>query len=172
MGLSAYGDIDKDLPPFFDGIYPAGRLHGSLPISPGNYFYFHENKNIIDNPFVKQFEFVKFHQEMYHDVRFIFLNILKNITKLKNTYELTKSNYKEYADLAAKIQKESEDAIINFILENCDFKACKNITLSGGYGLNCLNNYRLLHELPEDVNLFVQPNADDSNIHSSKIFIL
>ena len=50
------------------------------------------------------------------------------------------------------------------ILKYCEFNKCKNITLSGGYALNCLNNYRLLHELPTDVNLFVEPNADDSGI--------
>ena len=98
---------------------------------------------------------------MYNDVKFIFENHLKDIDVIK---KVTKTNYQEYANLAAKVQKESEDAVINMILEQCDFKACKNVTLSGGYALNCLNNYRLAQELPPDVNLFIEPNADDAGI--------
>ena len=62
------------------------------------------------------------------------------------------------------MQKEIEEAALNFIFENCDFEACKNITIAGGYGLNCLANYRYTQELPPDVNIFIEPVADDAGI--------
>ena len=37
---------------------------------------------------------------------------------------------------------------------------CKNITLSGGYSLNCTNNYRYLSEFP-DHQIFVDPIPHD-----------
>lgn len=164
MGLAAYGK-ETNLPPFFDGIKPYGRLYDMNPIRVSDFYTPHKNRGILDKDLLasKWSEFQK-HHEMYNDVRFIFLNIFKDLKKLNGSLAITKDNFQDYANLAKKVQKESEDAVINFILDNCDFDACKNITLSGGYALNCLNNYRLLHELPEDVNLFIQPNADDSGI--------
>ena len=75
-----------------------------------------------------------------------------------------KDNYHDYANLAKKMQKESEDAVLNFVFDNCDFKSCKNICFSGGYALNCLANFRYTQELPPDVNIFIEPNADDAGI--------
>ena len=75
-----------------------------------------------------------------------------------------KDNYHDYANLAKKMQKESEDAVLNFVFDNCDFTSCKNICFSGGYALNCLANFRYTQELPPDVNIFIEPVADDAGI--------
>ena len=161
MGLSAYGKIDQSLPPFFKGINPYGKPYTSIPITVGDFSKAHKNRSLIDNPSLHDFDSIGTLHEMYNDVKFLFENHFKDTKRIT---EVTEENYKEYANLAAKVQKESEDAVINFILDNCDFDACKNITLSGGYALNCLNNYRLAQELPPEVNLFIEPNADDAGV--------
>jgi predicted NodU family carbamoyl transferase len=38
---------------------------------------------------------------------------------------------------------------------------CKNIVLSGGYSLNCTNNYKYMERFPE-VTFFVDPAASDA----------
>jgi len=159
MGLSSYGKIDKSLPNFFKNINQLG-----LPIDIDKFYYPSSQRNLIKDNYVKKFKDLEYYHEMYKETKHIIEDIFKRKHKLKNHNELTEKNYQPYADIAKKVQKESEDAVIEFILKYCDFNKCKNITLSGGYALNCLNNYRLLHELPTDVNLFVEPNADDSGI--------
>ena len=40
---------------------------------------------------------------------------------------------------------------------------CKNVVLSGGYGLNCVANYYYLEELKEtEINLYVEPVSNDA----------
>ena len=39
---------------------------------------------------------------------------------------------------------------------------CKNICLVGGFFLNCVANYEYLDGLPEDVNLYIEPNSSDA----------
>ena len=40
----------------------------------------------------------------------------------------------------------------------------KNLILTGGCALNCVANYKLLKELPDDINLYVDPTCDDSSV--------
>ena len=103
--------------------------------------------------------------EIRPEIQFTLDNIIKDLPMLDwGEMNSVKVEYQEYADLAKKIQKESEDAVLNFVFEYCDFKACKNITFSGGYALNCLANFRYTQELPPDVNIFIEPNADDAGV--------
>ena len=38
----------------------------------------------------------------------------------------------------------------------------KNLCLSGGFFLNCVSNYNLLKNLPEDINIYVEPMCNDA----------
>ena len=82
----------------------------------------------------------------------------------KMSVNIISYKYHDYANLAKKMQKESEEAVLNFVFDHCDFDACKNICFSGGYALNCLANFRYTQELPPDVNIFIEPVADDAGI--------
>ena len=44
----------------------------------------------------------------------------------------------------------------NLINKAVEISGCKNVVLSGGYALNCLNNYQYLDIDPE-INLYVDP---------------
>jgi len=41
------------------------------------------------------------------------------------------------------------------------YSDCKNIILSGGYHMNCANNFKLVKHFPE-CNFFVDPIANDA----------
>jgi carbamoyltransferase len=64
------------------------------------------------------------------------------------------------ADLAARIQRDSLVVSINSIRDLITYTGCKNVCLSGGYFLNCVNNYEYLAVFPE-INFYVDPIAHD-----------
>jgi carbamoyltransferase len=158
MGLSAYGTIDESLPLFFNKWVPR-QYHDNFGCTiPFN------NYNRIPKP--KEAELGEnFRYEIKPEIDFTLKEIIKDLPFLKKgQMKEIKEKYHDYANLAKKMQKESEDAVLNFVFDNCDFKSCKNICFSGGYALNCLANFRYTQELPPDVNIFIEPVADDAGI--------
>lgn len=63
-------------------------------------------------------------------------------------------------DLAARIQEDSLKVSINSIKSVLEYTGCNNICLSGGYFLNCVNNYEYLKEFP-GINFYVDPISHD-----------
>lgn len=63
-----------------------------------------------------------------------------------------------------KQAKELQDWSLNYTIELINkaktYSDCKNYVLSGGYFLNCTNNYKLLKAFP-DINFFVDPICHD-----------
>jgi carbamoyltransferase len=64
-------------------------------------------------------------------------------------------------DLAYRVQHDSLPVSIDLIRKAIEMSGSKNICLSGGYFLNCVNNYKYLKEFPE-INFYVEPNSSDS----------
>lgn len=64
-------------------------------------------------------------------------------------------------DMAYRVQHDSLEVSLNLIRETIELSESKNICLSGGYFLNCVNNYKYLKEFP-DINFYVEPNSSDS----------
>ena len=63
-------------------------------------------------------------------------------------------------DLARQLQEESLKDTIELISLATKYSNSKNIILSGGYALNCVNNYHYMKHFPE-YNFFVDPAAHD-----------
>jgi carbamoyltransferase len=63
-------------------------------------------------------------------------------------------------DLAQQVQEETLKYTINLIEKALNQKDCKNIILSGGYALNCVNNYKYTQKF-KDYNFFIDPVAHD-----------
>mgnify|MGYP002626580806 CR=1 FL=1 len=59
-------------------------------------------------------------------------------------------------NIANKAQEKTLEEKINLIKKAKQYSDCKNIILSGGYHLNCLNNFKLVKHFPE-LNFFVDP---------------
>jgi carbamoyltransferase len=66
------------------------------------------------------------------------------------------------ANLAKKLQDETLKHTNNLISQALKLSSSKNIVLSGGYSLNCLNNYQYLDNIPEGVNLYIDPICNDA----------
>lgn len=66
-------------------------------------------------------------------------------------------------DMAYAVQTESQQMVLDLILKAVEMSGCKNVVLSGGYGLNCVANYFYLDELNKhDIKLYVEPVSSDA----------
>lgn len=63
-------------------------------------------------------------------------------------------------NLAWHVQKETEEQMRALIAKAIDLTGETNIVISGGYGLNCVCNYRMLAEFP-DCKFHVEPTSND-----------
>jgi carbamoyltransferase len=86
----------------------------------------------------------------------IFLDL--DYLKTKN---ITKKNYEIYANYAYQVQKQTQEAVCYLIQKSIDKTKCKNICVTGGYGLNVVANQYYISQFP-DVNFYFEPLADDS----------
>lgn len=64
------------------------------------------------------------------------------------------------ACIAKKVQLECEEHTIKLIKKALDLSGKNNVVLSGGYFLNCVNNFKYAKHFP-DVNFFIDPIAHD-----------
>jgi predicted NodU family carbamoyl transferase len=63
---------------------------------------------------------------------------------------------KDVLEIANKAQEETLEERIVLIKKATTYSDCKNIILSGGYHLNCSNNFKLVKHFPK-LNFFVDP---------------
>jgi carbamoyltransferase len=77
--------------------------------------------------------------------------------------ELTKENYKLYADYAYEIQTQTQEAVGNLIEKAIQKSGCTNVCVVGGYGMNIVANYYYTQRFP-DVEFYFEPNADDGGL--------
>lgn len=69
----------------------------------------------------------------------------------------------ELKDLASSVQKVLEVKILNYIKQKVTDLNIYNITISGGVGLNCILNGKIL-EINDVRNIFVQPASGDTGV--------
>ena len=67
-------------------------------------------------------------------------------------------------NVAYRVQKDFEKYLIHTCKKALSMSKSKNLVLTGGCALNCVANYKLLKELPDDINLYVDPTCDDSSV--------
>ena len=63
-------------------------------------------------------------------------------------------------DLAYKIQEQTSDRMVQLIRKAHELTGEKNIVICGGYGLNCVANYKYWKEFPE-LNIYCEPISHD-----------
>lgn len=68
-------------------------------------------------------------------------------------------NYKN-VELAKQVQEKSFNRTCDLIQKAYEYKKIKNFVLSGGYFLNCSNNFKYVKKYPE-FNFFVDPDPSD-----------
>lgn len=70
--------------------------------------------------------------------------------------------FQSQADLAYELQQQTQQEVKRYILEMVEKTKCKNVVLSGGYFLNCVANYEILRDLPDDIEIYVEPISSDA----------
>ncbi len=63
---------------------------------------------------------------------------------------------KEAVEIGKEAQEKTLRECIELITTAKEYSSCKNIILTGGYHLNCSNNFKLVKIFPE-LNFFVDP---------------
>ena len=63
-------------------------------------------------------------------------------------------------DLAYKVQEETSDRMVELIRKAHEMTGETNIVICGGYGLNCVANYKYVKEFP-DLNIYCEPISHD-----------
>lgn len=92
------------------------------------------------------------------------LNEIMNENKLvyrkkSNTFN---SIFYEKCRIAKKLQDETLKHTLRLITKAVEISNCNNVVLSGGYFMNCLNNYQYLCKLPKNIKIYVDPLSIDS----------
>jgi carbamoyltransferase len=72
------------------------------------------------------------------------------------------SDFQAKANFAYKVQTEIQDHVTKHILNLLERTGQKTLCLSGGFFLNCVSNYNLLKNLPDGVQIYVDPIASDA----------
>ena len=73
-------------------------------------------------------------------------------------YNLAGSSKEDAAYTVQTLWEERALELVNLAIKKTK---CKNLVLSGGCFLNCVLNYKLRKQLPEDVKIYVEPIAHD-----------
>jgi carbamoyltransferase len=96
-------------------------------------------------------------------------NVLNTIRKIYENDDVNPSfdesflknpTFEQNSNLAKKLQNETKEHTIRLIQMLLDKVQTNNIVLSGGYFLNCVNNYEYIKAFP-DVNFYVDPLSHD-----------
>lgn len=74
---------------------------------------------------------------------------------------LETETFKDKADLAYAVQTVTQERILSLIEHALTLHPCRNVCITGGYGLNCVANYYYLNKI-QNVNLYCEPVSGDS----------
>jgi len=151
MGMSAFGE-----PKYTDRVYELININddGSFRLNMQYFAYHYHTRR----------SFNKYFENLFGSPRDPKSRFVTNKTSLYNftnppTEEEIKAN-QYYADVAASIQKVTEDVLINIANYIYRKTGLKKLCLAGGVALNCVANSCLLRETPFD-EIFIQPSAGD-----------
>jgi carbamoyltransferase len=73
---------------------------------------------------------------------------------------LKQDDFQIRANLAYSVQTTTQKRVSQLIKMAVDQTGCRNVVLSGGYALNCVNNYEYIQEFP-DIDLYAEPISHD-----------
>jgi carbamoyltransferase len=103
-------------------------------------------------------------KKLYVDVFELFKAEGLNLNKKHFLFNETKNmkHFKKSADLSYTVQDYVQKECLKLIKETINKEKCNNICLSGGFALNCVNNYFIKKNLPSNINLYIEPLSHDA----------
>jgi len=155
MGMAPYGKpryIDK----IYDNLINVAS-DGSFWLNMDYFTYHYSDERTFNYKF----------ENLFGKPRSPEMNFFTSNTKFPSYFGERPSNYKElcrenehYADIAASIQRVTEEILLKLINSLYKETGMKNLCIAGGVGLNSKANGRILRESPFE-ELFIQPAAGD-----------
>ena len=148
MGMAPYGE-----PKYLDELHRMARLHedGSLELDP-RYFSFQYSAN---RSFSDAF------RDVFGDPRDPALEFVTGRADTGDGPEELKRRNQHYADIAATVQRFTEDALLRMAVFLRRTSGATNLCLAGGVALNSVANAHLLRDSGFQ-RLFIQPAAGDA----------
>jgi len=155
MGMSPYGKpryIDK----IYDNLINVAS-DGSFYLNMDYFTYHYSDERTFNSKFEALFGKPRPHE----------MNFFTSNTRFPSYFGEKPSNYRElcqenehYADIAASIQRVTEEVLLKLVNFLHKETGMKNLCIAGGVGLNSKANGRILREGPFE-ELFIQPAAGD-----------
>jgi len=155
MGMSPYGKpryIDK----IYDNLINVAS-DGSFWLNMDYFTYHYSDERTFNSKF----------ETLFGKPRPPEVNFFTSNTRFPSYFGEKPSNYKElcrenehYADIAASIQRVTEEILLKLVNSLYEETGMKNLCIAGGVGLNSKANGRILREGPFE-ELFIQPAAGD-----------
>lgn len=129
------------------GLFPYGNKDNRIPpLFDMSGIYPKANRNLI----VPRYPNGAVVNEGFYD--FLRSRISEDLSTLENR-----------RNLAYECQTQSQEQVLRLIAKAIDMSGCKNVVLSGGYGLNCVANYFYLQFFKEDnINFYAEPISNDA----------
>lgn len=151
MGMSPYGRPNR-----MDDIYKVVQVgnDGSFRLNM-DYFSFHRStKRTFSQKFIDLFG-----EPRIHDATFYTPTTHPNKDH-PDWDNATAEMNQHYADIAASIQRVTEDTVLKIVNHAYETTGSKNLCMAGGVALNSVANGRILRESPFE-NVYIQPAAGD-----------
>lgn len=137
------------------GFIEAGKTMGLAPYGQDDYnipdFFINNkgNKNLLLPEYPRG--------AIIDENRFPYLKRFNEPAEWHQNFDLCREVDK---NLAYKVQKEAEEQMYELIQKAIDITGETNIVISGGFGLNCVANYKYLKKFP-GINFYIDPIAHD-----------
>jgi len=149
MGMAPYGQ-----PRYLDKVYKLVEVSddGSFHLNMNYFSYHYSSDKAFNHHFV----------ELFGDPRVpesVFVTRLTHPAPNVNDAEIERNQY--YADIAASIQRATEDILLKMVNQMYRETRLKRLCIAGGVALNSVANARILRETPFE-EVFIQPAAGDS----------
>jgi carbamoyltransferase len=154
MGMAPYGE-----PKYVDKVWKVVQQNsdGSFALNMDYFSFHHSTENTYNNKFV----------QLFGEPRPVKMQFFTEGTGFPKYFGDPPSNIKElsninqhYADIAASIQKVTEELVLGMARGLHKETGMKNLCIAGGVGLNSVANTRIMRETPFE-QVYVQPAAGD-----------
>ncbi len=144
MGMSSYGK-----PKYVDKIYKLVEINsnGSFKLNMKYFSYHYSTKHSFNKNFRKLFGTPRSPESVL-------------LFETKGFSDDIKES-ERFADIAASIQKVTEDILIKMANYLHKKTGVKKLCMAGGVALNCVANYKILKQTPFE-EIFIQPAAGDN----------
>lgn len=152
MGMAPYGR-----PTRMDDVYKVVQVgsDGSFQLNMDYFSFHHSTKNTFNRRFIDLFGEPRIHESDFYTIK---THPRKDHPNW-STAAAERNHY--YADIAASIQRVTEETLLKMVHHAYEETGLKNLCMAGGVALNSVANGRIMREGPFE-SVYIQPAAGDA----------